>query len=334
MDVNVNGKEISFELVGDKPMITSRQIAEHFGKRHDNFIQKIENDNAFAEFERDLKIKATVYEVQNPSGGEPIKRKMYLLDRDAFSYFVMGFTGKKASEWKLDYIKAFSSMEDIVKKIAEDGYYLTDKAKKHPSNKLVKDMSEIAKTRQALYHTREELMEIIAKFLYGDEWEEHSMATQMSRLHQYCHIALTLHTAQGVIESRTRDMKNGVSINSYLNMTYREPIKADYLVALNYYSEEDLKLYLDYFNTALRRVVHHIRAKHITPTTKSVIKMLNEIGLDVVKTTTPLQAGDVIETKNRKKFNDILNQHIAGQLTHDEFLDECSTIGAGKDFVL
>lgn len=41
-------------------------------------------------------------------------RKEYLLTRDGFSLLVMGFTGKKALQWKLKYIDAFNRMEEAV----------------------------------------------------------------------------------------------------------------------------------------------------------------------------------------------------------------------------
>ena len=39
----------------------------------------------------------------------------YLMDRDGFSLLVMGFTGRKALEWKLKYIDAFNKMEERLK---------------------------------------------------------------------------------------------------------------------------------------------------------------------------------------------------------------------------
>ena len=36
----------------------------------------------------------------------------YLMNRDGFSLLVMGFTGKRALEWKLRYIDAFNRMEE------------------------------------------------------------------------------------------------------------------------------------------------------------------------------------------------------------------------------
>ena len=40
------------------------------------------------------------------------KNPEYLMNRDGFSLIVMGFTGKKALEWKLKYIDAFNQMEE------------------------------------------------------------------------------------------------------------------------------------------------------------------------------------------------------------------------------
>ena len=40
---------------------------------------------------------------------------MYVMNRDGFTLLAMGFTGKKALQFKLDYIKAFNKMEKAVK---------------------------------------------------------------------------------------------------------------------------------------------------------------------------------------------------------------------------
>lgn len=41
--------------------------------------------------------------------------KAYLMNRDGFSLLAMGFTGKKALQWKLKYIQAFNEMEETLK---------------------------------------------------------------------------------------------------------------------------------------------------------------------------------------------------------------------------
>ena len=69
-------------------------------------MKAIENDLAFNEFITERKISLSSY-----IGRDGSKNKSYMLDRDSFSYFVMGFTGKEAKLWKRDYIKAFNAME-------------------------------------------------------------------------------------------------------------------------------------------------------------------------------------------------------------------------------
>lgn len=87
---------------------TSLLVAEKFGKQHKNVIQKIENlsEEVFTR----LKIQPSYY--IDDSGKS---NKIYELNRDAFSFIAMGFTGKKADEWKLKYIDAFNKMERHLK---------------------------------------------------------------------------------------------------------------------------------------------------------------------------------------------------------------------------
>ena len=48
--------------------------------------------------------------------------KEYLLTRDGFSLLVMGFTGKEALQWKLQYIEAFNKMEEQIKQASHNPY--------------------------------------------------------------------------------------------------------------------------------------------------------------------------------------------------------------------
>lgn len=94
-------------LTGGEARTTSLLVAEKFGKRHDHVLRDIET-----------LIKGCPEEFNRPNFGlvdyidaKGEARKMYELTRDGFSLLVMGFTGKKAMEWKLKYIAAFNRME-------------------------------------------------------------------------------------------------------------------------------------------------------------------------------------------------------------------------------
>lgn len=104
-------KGIKMELVQIKHDVVfadTLQIAEHFGKRHKNVLQAI--DNLSSEVRARLNFQPSKY---NDSSGK--SNKKYLLDRDAFSFIVMGFTGQDADKWKLNYISAFNQMESIIR---------------------------------------------------------------------------------------------------------------------------------------------------------------------------------------------------------------------------
>ena len=104
--------EIIINNNGGTLTVPSMQIAENFGKRHCDVIRDIENIKGETSTQNcvNLFIESTYAD----SYGR--QQKCYDLTRDGFSLLVMGFTGKKALEWKLKYIEAFNLMETKLKK--------------------------------------------------------------------------------------------------------------------------------------------------------------------------------------------------------------------------
>lgn len=92
-------------------VVSSLDIAETFGKRHDHVIESIRS------IERDLntpEFSGLFFESDyKASNGK--KNPMYLMNRDGFTLLVMGFTGEKAMQFKLAYIKQFNAMENLLK---------------------------------------------------------------------------------------------------------------------------------------------------------------------------------------------------------------------------
>ena len=96
-------------LERDEAVCSSLDVSRSFGKRHDNVLRSIvgllENEETQKMFK-----KSNYVDSQNKQ-----KYTMYLMNRDGFSLLVMGFTGKKALDWKLKYINAFNQMEKIIR---------------------------------------------------------------------------------------------------------------------------------------------------------------------------------------------------------------------------
>lgn len=100
----------------------SLQVAEKFGKRHDKLL-----------FEIERKYGDLIGEGCAQNGGHPLFLKTkykheqngqwypkYLMNRDGFSLLVMGFSGKKALEWKIKYIEAFNALEKVALEKSND----------------------------------------------------------------------------------------------------------------------------------------------------------------------------------------------------------------------
>ncbi len=100
---------------------SSTQVAQFFGKRHDNVLRAIRvllREGASADYL--LNFEEMVVTRENPSGGTPISAPAYRMNRDGFMLLAMGFTGKEALRWKLAYIAAFNRMEAELQKPAYD----------------------------------------------------------------------------------------------------------------------------------------------------------------------------------------------------------------------
>jgi len=101
------------DLVNGRPVATSLNVAEVFGKQHQHVIRAIKN---------------LTNDIDAPNFGEPDfsrsnfgpssyvdergkAQPMYQITRDGFTLLAMGFTGKAAMQFKLAYIDAFNRME-------------------------------------------------------------------------------------------------------------------------------------------------------------------------------------------------------------------------------
>jgi Rha family phage regulatory protein len=100
---------LGLRIEKDRIVVSSRDIAKTFGKRHDNVLRDISGLNCSAEF-RLLNFEETSQTVAMPNGGTR-EDKFYLITRDGFVLLVMGYTGEAAMRFKEAYIREFNRME-------------------------------------------------------------------------------------------------------------------------------------------------------------------------------------------------------------------------------
>jgi anti-repressor protein len=95
------------------PVTNSRLVAEMFEKLHKNVLRDIENLECSNEFRR-LNFALSSYTQQMPNNATK-QVPEYIMTRDGFTFLAMGFTGKKAAQFKEAYIAAFNAMEAELK---------------------------------------------------------------------------------------------------------------------------------------------------------------------------------------------------------------------------
>ena len=128
-------EEIILRNENGQIVTNSRDVAEKFGKNHKEVLRTI--DNISKEIDTAQFCALFILNSYKASNGK--MNKEYLMNRDGFSLLAMGFTGKKALEWKLKYINAFNQMEEKLK----SGNYISEE-EKLKLQLFSKDPSEVA----------------------------------------------------------------------------------------------------------------------------------------------------------------------------------------------
>lgn len=115
MNALINDVNVEFVVENEAVFCDTLQIAQVFEQEHKNVLQTIKN-LPFSDF-NEQNFKLVSYK---DSRGR--KQPCYNLTRDGFSLLVMGFTGQKAYQWKIEFIKAFNTMEAKLKRQSVSHY--------------------------------------------------------------------------------------------------------------------------------------------------------------------------------------------------------------------
>lgn len=106
--------DLVFKGRNDQVLTNSLLVTEKFGKEHKHVLDAIrELIQGCAETSADPMFVETIYVNEQNRQEYP----MFVMNRDGFTLLAMGFTGKKALKFKLDYIAAFNAMERSLKEI-------------------------------------------------------------------------------------------------------------------------------------------------------------------------------------------------------------------------
>lgn len=97
-------------IVDGQAVTSSLAVADFFSKRHDDVLKKIRTLECSASF------TARNFSVSDYTDCTGRKLPCYQITRDGFAFLAMGFTGKRAAQFKEAYINAFNQMEKQLSK--------------------------------------------------------------------------------------------------------------------------------------------------------------------------------------------------------------------------
>lgn len=102
-------------IMKDRQAVTSSlNVAENFDKQHKHVLEAIDELVGVVENSADLFYEDTYIHPQNKQ-----EYRVIYMNRDGFTILAMGFTGKKALQFKVKYIEAFNQMENHAKQQVE-----------------------------------------------------------------------------------------------------------------------------------------------------------------------------------------------------------------------
>lgn len=188
-------------LKNDEPVCSSLQVAEKFGKRHADVMRSI--DNLIKNDSTQNCVQCFKQSAYKDDTGK--SNKMYVMNKDGFAFLVMGFTGKKANEWKWQYIKAFNQMEKFIREKQTQTWIETRKAGKltrKAETDTIKNLVEYAKGQGSqhadkLYMTYSKL----ANKMTGVSKRDEATVMQLNNLSLMEHIILCVIDA-GIIDGK------------------------------------------------------------------------------------------------------------------------------------
>ena len=100
------------QIENNQPVTSSLQVAEVFDKEHKVVLKAIDDViDGVAQNYADLFYEDTYTHPQNKQ-----EYRQIIMTKKGWTLIAMGFTGKKATQFKLDYINAFDEMEEMLKK--------------------------------------------------------------------------------------------------------------------------------------------------------------------------------------------------------------------------
>lgn len=144
--------EIVFRGANDQAMTSSLLVAKEFGKEHNKVMRDINNLACSQEF------RAANFGESSYVSEQGKEFPMFTMTKDGFSFLVMGYTGKKAAQFKEAYINAFNKMEVEIRSSVKPKSQL--EILQMSINQLVEQEHRLSSVERDVAETKKEIAEM------------------------------------------------------------------------------------------------------------------------------------------------------------------------------
>lgn len=144
--------EIVFRGANDQAMTSSLLVAKEFGKEHNKVMRDINNLACSQEF------RAANFGESSYVSEQGKEFPMFTMTKDGFSFLVMGYTGKKAAQFKEAYINAFNKMESEIRSSIKPKSQL--EILQMSINQLVEQEHRLSSVERDVAETKKEIAEM------------------------------------------------------------------------------------------------------------------------------------------------------------------------------
>lgn len=147
LPVSAESDQIEVIRRGGVLKVSSKEVAQRFGKLHKNVLRDIRNLECSNDF---FRLNFEPFKINSLDGDSVSHVEM---TRDGFTFLAMGFTGKSAAAWKERFIYTFNAMEDQLRRAPQidlhDPVQLLQLLTEHASQRVVAEQRAITAEKKA-----------------------------------------------------------------------------------------------------------------------------------------------------------------------------------------
>ncbi|EJF07134.1 prophage antirepressor [Thiovulum sp. ES] len=197
-------------------------------------------------------------------------QKMSLINESGIYTAIIGSKKVEAKDFKQWLTK------EVLPSIRKNGFYISKEISDSQVSDLVEKANSIYEERKLFDLEHKRLKSVIYGELLKFGATQKQISGMFSRMFQNLHIATVQKTAGQIVFDEMKEQQKKLSIKSFNQLrNYRKELKADLLIAINYYSDDELKRFKSYLNSVITDLVQYIESPHTKVSLSSLAERIN-----------------------------------------------------------